>query len=150
MKPACQFAVNALFGLSIIFGRSKFIGNGIGIEIVWIVCSKIVLNLISNASDAIKDQGPEIGVITLSTISNEPNGTLHLTVNGKTLDPAATYTLATNDFVARGGDGYAVFTEAEVLIDGTSARLMAAMVMDSIAAAGEVSPKVEGRVTAVD
>ncbi len=73
-----------------------------------------------------------------------------VTVNGKPLDPAATYTVATNDFVAKGGDGYSVFTQARTLIDPDAAKYMATMVMDFVAAAGEVAPKVEGRVTAVD
>ena len=73
-----------------------------------------------------------------------------VSVNGKPLDPMATYTVATNDFMAKGGDGYAVFTEARTLIDGAAAKYMASMVMDFVAAAGEVAPKVEGRVKAVD
>jgi 2',3'-cyclic-nucleotide 2'-phosphodiesterase (5'-nucleotidase family) len=73
-----------------------------------------------------------------------------VTVNGKPLDPAATYTVATNDFMAKGGDGYSVFTEAKTLIDADAAKYMASMVMDFVAAAGEVEPKIEGRVTAVD
>ena len=73
-----------------------------------------------------------------------------VTVNGKPLDPLATYTVATNDFLAKGGDGYMVFTEAKTLIDAAAAQYMATMVMDFVAAAGEVAPKVEGRVTAVD
>lgn len=71
-------------------------------------------------------------------------------VNGKPLDPAATYTVATNDFLAKGGDGYTVFSDAEVLIDAAAAKYMASMVMDFVAAAGEVAPKVEGRVTSVE
>lgn len=34
------------------------------------------------------------------------------TVNGKAFDPAATYTIATNDFTAKGGDTYGVFKTA--------------------------------------
>ena len=73
-----------------------------------------------------------------------------VTVNGKPLDPAANYTVATNDFLAKGGDGYTVFTQAKTLIDADAARYMASMVMDFVAAAGQVEPKVEGRVTAVE
>ncbi|WP_340118497.1 5'-nucleotidase C-terminal domain-containing protein [Pelagibius sp. 7325] len=71
-------------------------------------------------------------------------------VNGKPLDPAATYTVATNDFIAGGGDGYTVLEEGKVLVDGSAAKYLASMVMDFVAAAGEVAPKVEGRVKAVD
>jgi 2',3'-cyclic-nucleotide 2'-phosphodiesterase (5'-nucleotidase family) len=73
-----------------------------------------------------------------------------VSVNGKPLDPMATYTVATNDFIAGGGDGYAVLTETKSLIDGDAAQYMASMVMDFVAAAGEVAPKIEGRVKAVD
>ena len=95
---------------------------------------------------------PSLSGINVTWSRSAPAGerVKSVSVNGEALDPAAKYTLATNDFVARGGDGYAVFKDAEVLIDGVSARLMAAMVMDFVAAAGEVAPKVEGRVTAVD
>ena len=34
------------------------------------------------------------------------------TVNGEAFDPAATYTIATNDFTAKGGDTYGVFKTA--------------------------------------
>jgi 2',3'-cyclic-nucleotide 2'-phosphodiesterase (5'-nucleotidase family) len=73
-----------------------------------------------------------------------------VTVNGKPLDPAATYTVATNDFLAKGGDGYTVFNDAKVLIDVDAAKYMATMVMDFVATAGEVAPKVEGRVQEVN
>ncbi|MEO3429032.1 bifunctional UDP-sugar hydrolase/5'-nucleotidase [Pelagibius sp. CAU 1746] len=73
-----------------------------------------------------------------------------VSVNGKPLDPAATYTVATNDFLAKGGDGYTVFTQGKTLIDAAAAKYMATMVMDFVAAAGEVAPKVEGRVKAVE
>jgi 5'-nucleotidase / UDP-sugar diphosphatase len=73
-----------------------------------------------------------------------------VSVGGRPLDPMATYTVATNDFMAKGGDGYAVFTEAKTLIDAAAAQYMATMVMDFVAAAGEVAPKIEGRVKAVD
>lgn len=38
-------------------------------------------------------------------------------VNGQPLDPNGRYTVATNDFMAAGGDGYAVLAEAELLAD---------------------------------
>jgi 5'-nucleotidase/UDP-sugar diphosphatase len=63
------------------------------------------------------------------------------------LDAAKTYTVATNDFMARGGDGYDVFRAAKVLIDANSATLMATQVINHIAAAGTIAPKIEGRIT---
>ena len=47
--------------------------------------------------------------------------------------------------MARGGDGYGVFRSAKVLIDAGT--LMATQVIDHIAAAGTIAPKIEGRIT---
>ena len=73
-----------------------------------------------------------------------------VTVGGAPLDPSRTYRLATNNFLGRGGDGYDVFTGAPRLIDATSGKLMAAQVIEAIAAAGEIAPRVEGRIVRLD
>ncbi|WP_227010557.1 bifunctional metallophosphatase/5'-nucleotidase [Pelagibius marinus] len=95
---------------------------------------------------------PSTSGITMTWSRNAAPGerVKSVSVNGKPLDPAATYTVATNDFLAKGGDGYTVFTQGRTLIDAAAAKYMATMVMDFVAAAGEVAPKVEGRVTAVE
>ncbi|MFQ5974457.1 MAG: 5'-nucleotidase C-terminal domain-containing protein, partial [Alphaproteobacteria bacterium] len=67
-------------------------------------------------------------------------------VGDSAVDPAATYKLATNDFMANGGDGYAMFKGAPRIIDAVGGKLMAAQVMEYIEAAGTVSPTVEGRI----
>ena len=67
---------------------------------------------------------------------------------GRPLSKYKTYTLATNDFLAKGGDGYTVFKKGKVIIDASGAKLMASMVMDYIKAKGNVSPKIEGRIVA--
>ena len=69
-------------------------------------------------------------------------------IGGQPLSKYKTYTLATNDFLAKGGDGYSVFKKGKVIIDASGAKLMAGMVMDYIKAKGSVSPKVEGRIVA--
>jgi hypothetical protein len=48
--------------------------------------------------------------------------------------------------MARGGDGYTAFGNGKELIDPIDAVLMASQVIDYIATAGTVSPKVEGRI----
>ena len=63
------------------------------------------------------------------------------------LDPAKTYTLATNDFMGRGGDGYKMLRSAKVLIDTSSAKLMANDVMAHVRKLGTVSMGVDGRLT---
>ena len=70
------------------------------------------------------------------------------TVAGKPLDPARTYKVAANDYIVGGGDGFADLKKAKVLIDASGAKLMASQVIDYIAAKGNVSPVVEGRIAA--
>ncbi len=66
-------------------------------------------------------------------------------VNGVDLDPAATYKLATNDYMARGGDGYSMLIDSPRLLDINSAKLMANDVMAYIRAQGTVTTTIEGR-----
>jgi 5'-nucleotidase / UDP-sugar diphosphatase len=68
-------------------------------------------------------------------------------IGGKSLNKAKTYTLATNDFMARGGDGYGVFRSAKVLISAKSGTLMATQLINHITAAGTIAPKIDGRIT---
>jgi 2',3'-cyclic-nucleotide 2'-phosphodiesterase (5'-nucleotidase family) len=69
-------------------------------------------------------------------------------IGSQSLNKGRTYTMATNNYIAGGGDGYSVFKKAKVIIDASGATIMAGMVMDYIKAKGSVSPKVEGRIVA--
>ena len=68
-------------------------------------------------------------------------------IGGVALDMGKTYTLATNDFMGRGGDGYRMLRGAKRLIDKDSAKLMANDVMAYIRAKGGVDTTIEGRIT---
>ena len=91
---------------------------------------------------------PQVSGITAEVDVKEPVGSRVklVKINGQPLDPAKTYKLATNDFMARGGDGYRVFTEAKSLVDVSASQLMASQVIDYVTKAGKVAPKVEGRI----
>ena len=69
-----------------------------------------------------------------------------VTVNGEPLDPERKYTLATNDYVAEGGDGYMAFKDAQRLIGPADAKLMASDVIDYISQRKTIAPKPEGRI----
>ncbi|MCG8445563.1 MAG: 5'-nucleotidase C-terminal domain-containing protein, partial [Hyphomicrobiales bacterium] len=69
-----------------------------------------------------------------------------VTIDGTPLDPGRVYVLATNDFLANGGDGYAMLEGIPRIIDETEARLMASHVIDYIVVHGEVAPEIEGRI----
>ena len=90
---------------------------------------------------------PQVSGLVVAADLNQPPGSrvISVTIGSDPINPVATYTLATNDFVARGGDGYTVLADAKQLLNSTDAQLMASQVADYIAKAGTISPKVEGR-----
>ncbi len=65
------------------------------------------------------------------------------------IDPKATYTLASNDFMRRGGDGYSVFKDNAINpYDGGSP--LDLVLADYIKVNSPINPQVEGRITRVD
>jgi 5'-nucleotidase/UDP-sugar diphosphatase len=62
------------------------------------------------------------------------------------LDPAKTYRIATNDFMARGGDDYVILRKGKPIVAARDGKLLATVVADYIAAAETVSPKADGRI----
>lgn len=72
-----------------------------------------------------------------------------VTVGLSPLDLHATYTVATNDFLAGGGDGYSMLSAAEVLVPGQAGPLVSSVVIDAIGEAGTIAPRVEGRISII-
>ena len=64
------------------------------------------------------------------------------------LDPNRTYRLATNDFLAAGGDGYTMLTNLKRIVDVTAGPLMAGVVIEFVKQKGTVAAKPEGRIQA--
>ena len=74
-------------------------------------------------------------------------------VNGKPVDPNATYTIATSDFlVSRGGDGYTMFKDAKILLAADKAPKDSEVFEKAIRNApnATIAPKVEGRITSLN
>jgi 5'-nucleotidase len=65
-----------------------------------------------------------------------------VTLADGTARDATTYTLATNDFVNAGGDGYTALADGT----GTSREVMADVVLEYIQAKGTISPSLDGRI----
>ena len=101
--------------------------------------------------EAVAGRFPHVSGMVVEYAPNRPVGArvVSVTVDGVPLDAAATYRLATNDYMAEGGDGYDAFTAGRMIIDPTSGAYMASQVMDHVAGAGEVAPVVDGRLTVV-
>ncbi len=109
-----------------------------------------ILEALENGFSRVEDVSgrfPHLSGIIVEVDLGKPAGgrVMSAMIGGAALDEGSTYTLATNDFLARGGDGYSVFKEAPNLISAVSAQLMASQVIDYVAAMGTVAPKVEGR-----
>ncbi|MEM1316664.1 MAG: 5'-nucleotidase C-terminal domain-containing protein [Pseudomonadota bacterium] len=83
----------------------------------------------------------------IDTSKTQGSRVSNVMIGGEPLDPAATYTLATNDFMARGGDGYSMLGGGKVLIDAASAKLMANDVMVRVRELGSVTTGIDGRLT---
>ncbi|MEQ8967252.1 MAG: 5'-nucleotidase C-terminal domain-containing protein [Azospirillaceae bacterium] len=114
-----------------------------------------IVEALENGFGGIEDVAGRFPQVSGMTVEMDPeaepgNRVVAVTIGGEPLDPEATYTVATNDFMARGGDGYTVFADAPRVIDEMAGRLMAAQVIEHIEEAGAVSPTVEGRIVAVE
>ena len=95
---------------------------------------------------------PQVSGLAFTFDARRPPGerVTGVTVAGAPLADGRTYTLATNNFLANGGDDYRVFRDGEVSVDSASGSLMAGQLIDHIIAAGSVAPKIEGRITRED
>ena len=93
---------------------------------------------------------PQVSGVTFTYDPKLPSGTrvTEAKVDGKPLDPAAIYKVATNDYMLKGGDGYGALTRGTVIVDASGAVLMATIVMDYVETKKTVAPKVEGRIVA--
>lgn len=68
------------------------------------------------------------------------------TVGGAPLEPGRRYTVATNSYLARGGDGYPMLAGGRVLIGAEEGPGLAETLVEAIERAGVVAPRVEGRI----
>lgn len=91
---------------------------------------------------------PQVSGVSFAVDKAKPAGerVSDVMVNGAPLDEAASYTVATNDYMANGGDGYSVFKGGKVLVNLESAKLMANDVMVHIRKLGDVTGTGEPRI----
>ena len=68
------------------------------------------------------------------------------TVGGRPLEDEAVYSVAVPSYLVRGGDGYAAFARAKVVIDETSGPQVARTILDAIVARGTIAPATDGRI----
>jgi 5'-nucleotidase / UDP-sugar diphosphatase len=91
---------------------------------------------------------PQVSGLAVEADASRPTGSriLSIKVANAPLDETRTYRVATNDFMARGGDGYTVFRDAKPLLPIADAPLVVSEVMNYIASLGTIRTGIEGRI----
>ncbi len=104
-----------------------------------------------SAEDTQPGRFPQVSGIRFTFDAARPAGSrvVEVKVNGVPLDEAKSYTLATADFLAEGGDGYEILKSARVLI-GKEQGLSDFDVMRGAMGPRPIAPKVDGRIKRLD
>jgi 2',3'-cyclic-nucleotide 2'-phosphodiesterase (5'-nucleotidase family) len=130
-----------------IFAELPFGNKTIKLELTGAELKDALENGFSQAEDS-AGRFPQISGMTVTVDLAKPAGgrVVSVKVGAAPLDPAKTYSVATNDFMGNGGDGYKVFVGQKQLLNPIDAQLLASQVIDYVAAKGTVAPKPEGRI----
>ena len=83
---------------------------------------------------------------TLNPAAPEGSRVKSVAVNGEALDLSRNYRLATNDFLARGGDGYGMLSGISTVTKDSGTRLVAVDVISYVEALKRIDVNVEGRI----
>ena len=110
-----------------------------------------VLAALENGFSAVENVSgrfPQVSGVTVTVDLDKPAGerVLSVLVGESPLDEDATYTLATNDYMGNGGDGYSMLGEATQLLSAIDTQLMANDVMVFVRRNAPISATVEGRI----
>ncbi len=91
---------------------------------------------------------PQVSGLTVEADASRPAGDriLSIKVGGVPLEESRIYRVATNDFMARGGDGYTSLHDARPLFPPDNSPLLTNEVMQYIENVGTVRTPVEGRI----
>jgi 2',3'-cyclic-nucleotide 2'-phosphodiesterase (5'-nucleotidase family) len=74
--------------------------------------------------------------------------TRNLRINGRAVDPNRVYKVATNSFMAAGGDGYTMMTSGYTY--DTSAFQRDVVIDYILDMGGDIEPETEGRITVIE
>ena len=107
---------------------------------------------LENGFSAVEDGGgrfPHVSGMTVTYDASKPAGArvVDVMIGDAPLDNSGQYLLATNDFMGKGGDGYAMFAGKPSVIEANAAELMAAQVIRAFEE-GSAVPVLDGRVSA--
>jgi 2',3'-cyclic-nucleotide 2'-phosphodiesterase (5'-nucleotidase family) len=95
---------------------------------------------------------PQVSGITFEFDPGKPVGrrVSKVMVDGAPLDPKKTYRLATNDYMARGGDGYDMLKQSKAASDSDEGRPLTQVVIDYLGGLGNLSLRPDGRIRQVE
>ena len=107
-------------------------------------------NGLSRLADA-AGRFPQVSGMTIQFDPRLPPGKRikSIRIGGKPLDPNRIYRIATNDFLARGSDGYDTFGKARSLLPADDSPLLANEVMSYLQKLGTVQTGIQGRIDVV-
>jgi 5'-nucleotidase / UDP-sugar diphosphatase len=112
--------------------------------------SQILLALENGVSQLEKGAGrfPQVSGLTFTMDPTAPAGSRvsEVMVAGTPLDADTVYTVAVNDYILGGGDGYDALGGGKIVTDGPTSSLVANDVMAYVEKIGTVKPAVEGRI----
>ena len=116
------------------------------------VTGKVLLDALNNGVSKLPLAAglfPQVSGLTMKVDPRAPVGSRvsNVTVGGAPLDLAKTYTVAVSDYLLKGGDNYTMFGNATVLIAPESGALVVEALERYVAAARDVAPRIEGRIT---
>lgn len=113
--------------------------------------SQVLLALENSASQVEKGAGrfAQVSGVTFAIdASAEPGARVsQVMVGGEALDMDKLYTVAVNDYIIGGGDGFDALGGGRVVTNAGGGNLLASDVMAYVEKMGTVAPKVEGRIT---
>ena len=120
-------------------------------SVVTHVAGKAIRQALENGVSLVEQRAgrfPQVSGLKVVADFKAPVGSriVSVEVNGQPLDEARTYTVATNDFMVRGGDGYIALADPNATGD-TGDKLIANDVMVYARKLGTVTSAVEGRIT---
>lgn len=75
---------------------------------------------------------------------------ISIEIAGRGLDDGAEYTIAVNDYLGRGGDGYAMFKDLPRVITAENGRTETVEAIERLSIAGSIAPKLDGRMQLVE
>lgn len=92
---------------------------------------------------------PQVSGVTFVLQPNQPafHRVSDIRVDGQPLDPNATYTVAINDYMYAGGDGYTMFKGLPTTVSPAEGPLLAEVVANAVQADGTIAPHTDGRIT---